>query len=151
MNPYTKPMFGAYGVYVGDQIKIILRDREKNPDDNGIWIATTGEHHASLQKDLPSMRSIAMFGEEGPTGWQVVPKDAEDFEESALKICEMIRRGDVRVGKVPKTKLRQGRKSEKKAGAQALQKKNAKLSKPIKPKARKKSSKTTKKVKRKLR
>lgn len=147
---YTKPMFGAHGVYVQEQIKIILRDREKSPNDNGIWIATTGEHHAALLSDLPSMRSIEMFGP-GPTGWQVLPKDADDFEESAFKICTMIRQGDIRIGKVPKTKLRKSKKAKAKAVASKAKKKPAKLSKSIKPKSGKKSSKTTQKTKQKRR
>ena len=155
LGPMTKPMFGAYGVYVQEQIKVILRDREKSPNDNGIWIATTGEHHQSLQKDLPSMRSIEMFGP-GPTGWQVLPKDAEDFEELALKICEMIRQGDIRVGKVPKKKLRKAKKRESKApissNAKSKKKSLAKPKKPLKKtagsKSGKKSPKTSKKSKR---
>lgn len=33
-SPYTKPMFGAVGVYVGDKIVFILRDRPTSPEDN---------------------------------------------------------------------------------------------------------------------
>src|SRR4051794_5432514 len=79
--PYTKPMFGAVGVYVGDKIVFILRDRESSPVDNGVWLATTGEHHQSLLSIFPNMRSLKVFGP-GPTGWQVLPVDAVDFEES---------------------------------------------------------------------
>src|SRR6266404_6833045 len=96
VSPYTKPMFGALGVYVGDKIVFILRNRESSPVDNGIWVATTGEHNQSLQKIFPYMRSLKLFGP-GPTGWQVLPVDAEDFEESALRACELVLRGDVRI------------------------------------------------------
>lgn len=102
-EPYTKPMFGCTAVYVGEKIVLILRDREDFPDDRGIWLATTSEHHASLAAEFPSMRSITIFGP-GPTGWQVLPADAEDFEESALKACELVLHGDPRIGKVPKAR-----------------------------------------------
>ena len=104
LNLHTKPMFGAYGVYVENKIILILRDKNQDAD-SGVWLATTGEHHSSLQKIFPSMRSIAVFGP-GPTGWQVLPLDAEDFEDSVLKACELILQNDVRIGKIPKTKMR---------------------------------------------
>src|ERR1700758_3820359 len=90
LEPYTKPMFGALGVYVGERIVLILRDKGEGDEDNGLWLATTGEHHESLQRELPSMRSIILFGP-GPTGWQVLPSTAPDFEECAFRVCEMVR------------------------------------------------------------
>ena len=35
------------------------------------------------------------------TGWQVLPTDAEDFEEAALRACELVLARDPRIGKVP--------------------------------------------------
>jgi hypothetical protein len=96
---------------VGPKIVLILRDRPNHLEDNGIWIATLPEHHASLQKDFPSMRSIGLFTEDAadpasskPTTWQNLPASAGDFEESARKVCEMILRKDVRIGKIPNQK-----------------------------------------------
>jgi len=51
------------------------------------------------------MRSIQVFGDK-PSGWQVLPADAEDFEESAMRVCELILAGDARIGKVPKAKAK---------------------------------------------
>jgi hypothetical protein len=102
LSPYVKPMFGAYAIYIENKIVLILRD--KNQDfDSGVWLATTIEHHSSLQKVFPSMRSISIFGP-GPTGWQSLPLDSEDFEESVLRACELILKNDVRIGKIPKLK-----------------------------------------------
>jgi hypothetical protein len=70
-----------------------------------VWLATTLEHHASLGREFPSMRSIRVFGGE-VTGWQVLPADAADFEEAALHACELIVARDPRIGKVPKKKKR---------------------------------------------
>jgi hypothetical protein len=66
-KPYTKPMFGCTSVYVGEKIMLILRDRPEPAPDRGVWVATTTEHHAGLRRDLPSLRSIELFGP-GPTG-----------------------------------------------------------------------------------
>ena len=46
------------------------------------------------------MRSIQVFGKK-VTGWQVLPADAKDFEEAALRACELVLAGDTRIGKVP--------------------------------------------------
>lgn len=115
LSPYTKPMFGSYGVYVGDKIVFILYQRDNNPADCGIWLATIGEHHASLQKDFPNMRSLEIFGP-GPTGWQVLPVDGDDFEESALKACRLVLNGDPRIGKIPKGKARKVPQKPRKVG-----------------------------------
>ncbi len=99
--PWTRPMFGCLALYIEDRIVLILRDRSDSPEDNGVWLATTAEHHASLQRDFPSMRSIQVFGRE-ITHWQVLPVDASDFEAAALRACVFIKAGDPRIGKTPK-------------------------------------------------
>ena len=99
--PVTRPMFGCLAVYIEEKIVLILRDRPDAPEDNGVWLATTAEHHASLKGDFPSMRSIQLFGIE-TTHWQVLPVDAPDFEEAALRACARIIARDPRIGKVPK-------------------------------------------------
>jgi hypothetical protein len=98
--PRTRPMFGCLAVYVEDKIVLILRDKRDGQADNGVWLATTVEHHESLRREFPNMRSIRVLGKD-VTGWQVLPVDAADFEESALRACELVIAGDPRIGKVP--------------------------------------------------
>jgi hypothetical protein len=105
LAPTTRRMFGCLAVYVEDKIVAILRDRLDYPADNGVWLATTAEHHASLQRDFPRMRSIRLFGTR-VTHWQVLPVDAPDFEETALRACDLIRAQDPRIGKVPRRRLK---------------------------------------------
>lgn len=101
--PWTHPMFGCLAVYVEDKIVLILRDKREETADNGVWLATTEEYHESLRREFPNMRSIQVFGKE-VTGWQVLPADAPDFEEAALRACELIVARDARIGKVPGTR-----------------------------------------------
>jgi hypothetical protein len=101
-SPTTHPMFGCLAVYVVNKIVLILRDKRDRTADNGVWLATTEEHHNSLRLDFPNMRSIQALGK-GVTGWQVLPVDAADFEE-ALRACEFILSGDPRIGKLPGTR-----------------------------------------------
>lgn len=100
LSPRTRPMFGCLAVYVGEKIVLILRDKPNYSGDNGVWLATTLEHHDSLRQEFPHMRSIRVLGKK-VTGWQLLPTDSPDFEESALHACELVRAGDLRIGKVP--------------------------------------------------
>jgi hypothetical protein len=119
--PETRPMFGCLAIYIGDKIVGVLRDkRDETAQDDGMWLATTIEHHESLRRDFPRMRSIRVLGKE-VTGWQILPADAPDFEELALLACEFIVAGDPRIGKVPASRrvsakpAAQPRKAKKKA------------------------------------
>jgi hypothetical protein len=103
LHPTTKPMFGSLGVYVGDRIVFIMRHKDNHTVDNGLWLATAGEHHESLARVFPSMRSLDMFGP-GPTAWQNLPLESPDFEEAALRACELVRLRDPRIGKIPSGK-----------------------------------------------
>lgn len=101
LSPHTRPMFGCLAVYVGEKIVFVLRDkRDKTKADDGVWIATTREHHASLRREFPNMRSIQVLGKE-VTGWQVLPADAPDFEQAALRACDLVLTKDGRIGKIP--------------------------------------------------
>jgi hypothetical protein len=100
LSPVTRPMFGCLAVYIEDKIVLILRDKRDSTTDNGVWLATTEEHHESLRRDFPNMRSIQVLGKK-VTGWQVLPADAPDFEASALLACDLVIARDPRIGKVP--------------------------------------------------
>jgi hypothetical protein len=101
LEVWTRPMFGCHAVYVDERIVFALRDKKNPRCDDGVWIATTREHHESLRRELPSLRSIQVLAAGGVTGWQMLPADAEDFEESVLAACALVRKGDGRIGKVP--------------------------------------------------
>ena len=139
LDPWTRPMFGCLAVYVGDQIVLILRDKASPIEDDGVWVATTREHHESLRRDLPSLRSItvlAMPATDRETGWQIVPAEADGFEEEVLCACALIRAGDPRIGKVPKAKKKRPAPTKPKATKAT----KAKSTKPTKKGATKRPS-----------
>lgn len=103
LAPVTRPMFGCLAVYVGKKIVLILRDKPGSSPDNGVWLATTEEHHESLRREFPNMRSIQLLGRE-VTRWQVLPADATDFEESALRAADLVLARDPRIGKIPNSR-----------------------------------------------
>lgn len=113
LNPRVKPMFGSFAVYVGEKIVLILRDRENHEDANGVWLATSSEHHASLKKDFPSMCSVFILSDgKTETEWQMLPLSADDFETSVNKACEFILRGDERIGRIPKARKSRAKKGK---------------------------------------
>jgi hypothetical protein len=103
LSPVTRPMFGCLAVYVEDKIVLILRDKRESRADNGIWLATTPEHHESLRREFPRMRSIRVFGKK-PTQWQVLAADDPDFEETARRACKLVLARDPRIGRIPKAR-----------------------------------------------
>jgi hypothetical protein len=103
LSPRTRPMFGCHAVYVGAKIVFILRDRDDYPRDNGVWLATTAEHHESLLQEFPNMRSLELFGKD-VTHWQLLPSGAADFESSAMRACDLVLARDTRIGKIPKSR-----------------------------------------------
>jgi hypothetical protein len=121
LSPFTRPMFGCLAVYVDEKIVLILRDRPTHTADNGVWIATTRDHHESLRREFPHMRSIAVLAED-VSSWQVLPADAPDFEESAMHACELVIARDSRIGRIPGAKRSRKRKQD---GASSVGKRSA--------------------------
>lgn len=105
IQPRVKPMFGCYAIYAGEKLVLILRQRTDHGDDNGVWVAALHEHHESLKKDFPCMRSVRLLGP-SESVWQNIPLEEDDFEELVLKACRFILKGDARIGKIPKKKAR---------------------------------------------
>ncbi|HMG93783.1 MAG TPA: hypothetical protein VK589_27180 [Chryseolinea sp.] len=102
VNVEIRPMFGCFALYVHNKIVLILRKKENSIGDNGVWLATNKEFHDSLKVIFPSMRPISVFGKE--SNWQNLPDDANDFEEMVIRACELILRGDNRIGRETKKK-----------------------------------------------
>jgi hypothetical protein len=105
VSPTVKPMFGCHALYIEDKIVVVLRNKETHVQDNGIWIATTPNHHPSLEKDFPSLRNISLLGT-SQSSWRNLPSDDDNFESYAMKACEFILKGDPRIGKVPNKKAK---------------------------------------------
>ena len=101
LDTRIKNMFGNHSIYIGAKIYLATRHSEKKPLDNGIWIGTKMEHHESLKKQFLSLTHIRTYKIKK---WLLLPVEAEDFEEVAIEICELIKSGDPRIGVLPKPK-----------------------------------------------
>jgi hypothetical protein len=107
----VRPMFGSHAVYLGPRILMVLRRQDSHPEANGLWIATTHAHHASLTATFPALVSVGILnGGRGETAWRMLPAEAPTFESDALQLCELVRRGDPRIGRIPKARAKSKRK-----------------------------------------
>jgi hypothetical protein len=101
LDPVVKPMFGCFSVYLGEKIILFLCEKEKPPFQNGVWVATTVEGYESLAREFSSTRTVEN-PRIGKSPWLVIPAGADDFEEQAMRACELILSRDPRIGRVPK-------------------------------------------------
>lgn len=94
-----KPAIGMYYVYFEGKIVLIFRKVSKNPQHNGIWIATRREDHVRLKQDLSALTDFDFGDEAFEPNWLQLKDDHEYFEEAAIALCELITQRDKRIGK----------------------------------------------------
>lgn len=128
LDPVTRPMFGALGVYVGERIVMILRDKGPDDADSGVWLAFDPEHEAAVISALPRLGPIELFRTK-VAGWKKLSSRSAEFEDDVGVVCRLLLEGDERIGKVPGKKRPSTAKKElvgaKKKPARAAKKKPA--------------------------
>jgi len=109
-------MFGFTYVYLDDKLVLSLRQSEKQPRFNGVWLYTQSEQIESLRREFPLLPRRC-FWKSGKNGWVILASTVEDFEEHAFRACELILKGDPRIGRVTRRagspNLRTARRGEK--------------------------------------
>ena len=99
IRPRIKRMFGFTHVYLDQKLLFSLRDSVKQPGSNGMWVYTTAEHVDSLAREFPQLPRRQLW-RSGKNAWVILASRLEDFEELALRACELILCGDQRIGRV---------------------------------------------------
>lgn len=101
LRPVVRQMFGFTYVYLDEKLLLSLRDSVKQPRYNGVWLYTQAEHIESLRREFPLLprRCFWKSGKSG-SGWVILASELGDFEEYTFKACELILRGDQRIGRV---------------------------------------------------
>ena len=99
LRPTLKSLFGATYVYLDDKLLFSLREGVRHLSTDGIWIFTSAEHLDSLRREFPGLPR-GQFWRSGDKGWVVLASRLEDFEEYAFKACELVLKGDKRIGRV---------------------------------------------------
>lgn len=103
-NIIVKPMFGMYYIYLNKKLMLMLREAVKEPEMNGIWVATYKKHHKSLEQEIPGLAMYVLYDgdKKYESHWKLLKPDDDDFETSAIYVCELISKGDNRIGRETK-------------------------------------------------
>ena len=106
LQPEVRRMFSGFGVYVGDRIVVMLRDHQKSPRDNGVWLVlseSADPGDPELRSEFPSIRRIELL--RNKIGhWLLIPSDSPSFEMEALHACDLLLLRDPRLGRIPKSR-----------------------------------------------
>src|SRR5579863_1040426 len=95
-----RPFFGMFSIYSGEKLLLMLRDRNNEPEMNGIWIALN-KGHDELQREMPGLRPYpGSRPRKKDDGWLQIHPDEDNFEQLAIRICELIVHHDPRIGKI---------------------------------------------------
>jgi hypothetical protein len=106
LHPEVQRMFSGFAVYGGDLLLMMLRQHVKSPQDNGVWLVLSegiDPADASLRRDFPPLRRIELL--HGKINhWLLIPSDDGEFEQLALRACDLFVRRDPRLGRVPQSR-----------------------------------------------
>ena len=101
LRPEIRRVFGFTYVYLDERLLLSLRDSASQPRYNGVWLYTQIEHLESLRREFSQLpRRCFWRSKKSGSGWVILNSALEDFEEYAFKACELILRGDQRIGRV---------------------------------------------------
>ncbi|HEX8845263.1 MAG TPA: hypothetical protein VF791_11495 [Pyrinomonadaceae bacterium] len=101
VRPLVRRMFGFTHVYLDAKLLLSLRESAKQPQYNGVWLYTRAEHIESLRREFPTLpRRCFWRSRKSGSGWVILASGLEDFEEYAFRACELILKGDSRLGRV---------------------------------------------------
>lgn len=99
LRPTVRNVFGFTHVYLEDKLLFSLRDAPTRAGSNGMWLYTTTEHADSLAQEFADLPRRQIW-RSGKKAWIVLASRLGNFEEYALKACELILRGDQRIGRL---------------------------------------------------
>ena len=110
IRPTIRQMFGFTYVYLDEKLLLSLRESARQPKYNGVWLYTEAEHIDSLRREFPQLpRRCFWRSKKSGSGWVILASQSEDFEEYSFRACELILRGDQRVGRVTRKRSKQTR------------------------------------------
>src|SRR3954467_13854762 len=98
VRPQIKKLLGCYGLFLNKTLLLLLRERDNQPEFNGIYIATQPIFFDELQNEI-HVSNMTFDIDGAPHSWIFLSEDLEDFNKKVKKTCEMIKGGDKRIGK----------------------------------------------------
>ncbi len=98
IRPTIKKMLGGYALHHQQKWLLFLREKDTQPEFNGVFVATQPEYFEALQKTIH--QSKMSFDLDGSyDSWIFISEDLPDFEAKVQKACDLIKAGDERIGK----------------------------------------------------
>ena len=98
VRPKIKKMLGCYALIDNHKILFLLRERDNQPEFNGVFVATQPEYYDQLEQEIHA--SSMEFNIDGlHHSYLFLSEDLDDFDEKIKKVCDMIKAGDERIGK----------------------------------------------------
>ena len=94
-----KAMFGCQGCYYDGRLVLVLADREEPW--KGILLPVERHHHKSLTEEFPQLAPHPSLPK-----WLYLNDETDHFEEIALRLVELIKTADPRLGVTPSKKPR---------------------------------------------
>ncbi len=98
VRPKVVKMLGGYALYQNKRLLFFLRERSTEIEFNGVFVATQPQFYVELQKEIH--HSKMEFDLDGSKdSWIFISEDLDDFQDKVLKACELVKKGDMRIGK----------------------------------------------------
>ncbi len=93
-----RPMFGCHACYCHGKLQLVLAAQDEEPWD-GVMIATSKEHHASLLAEFSELGPHPVLGK-----WLYISQQHERFEQVLQQLTKLVQRDDLRLGVYPKVR-----------------------------------------------
>ena len=90
----ARAWFGFLACYVHGRLMLVLAD--KRPPWSGILVPCDRARHAALRAAVPRLRVHSVLGK-----WLLLPASAPTFEDDALRLADLARADDPRLGVEP--------------------------------------------------
>ena len=98
VRPVIRKMLGGYALLLDENIILLLREKELQPEFNGVFVPTSPNYYDELSNEIHS--SSMEFDLDGmPHSWLFISEDLANFHEVLQKACDLIKAGDKRIGK----------------------------------------------------
>jgi len=98
VRPSIRKMLGGYALHHEKKWMLFLREKDTQPEFNGVFVATHPEYFAALQQEIHHSKMV--FDLDGSKdSWIFISEDLDDFEAKVQKACNLIKAGDERIGK----------------------------------------------------
>ncbi len=98
IRPRVQKMLGGYALFLEKKMLFFLRDKETQLEFNGVFVATQPEFFKDLQDEIHA--SKMEFDLDGSVdSWIFISEDLNDFEQKVKIACELVKKGDTRIGK----------------------------------------------------